>query len=251
MTTINKRAVAAAFGRAASGYHQHDTLQRRSATALLSALPVRTFSQVLDAGCGPGGMSLFWRSTGSRVTAVDLSGPMLAEACRQNVAHHYLEADIEALPLEDGGYDLVWSNLAVQWCQSLSGSICELYRMLRPGGILAFSTLAAGSLPELRQAWQTVDDGAHANRFLSSSDIARALKGYRCQQQLHSLTVTFDDALSAMRSLKGIGATHLHEGRASQTLTRGRLRQLQQAWPKQQGLCPLTYSVFTGVVYRD
>ena len=32
MVTVNKQAVAAAFGRAASGYTQHDELQRRSAT---------------------------------------------------------------------------------------------------------------------------------------------------------------------------------------------------------------------------
>ncbi len=31
MATVNKQAVAAAFGRAASGYTQHDELQRRCA----------------------------------------------------------------------------------------------------------------------------------------------------------------------------------------------------------------------------
>jgi malonyl-CoA O-methyltransferase len=54
-----------------------------------------------------------------------------------------------------------------------------------------------------------------------------------------------------MRSLKGIGATHLHQGRASAPLGRGKLRELQLAWPQQQGICPLTYSLFTGVIERD
>lgn len=38
MATVNKQAVAAAFGRAASGYTQHDELQRRCADLLLRQL---------------------------------------------------------------------------------------------------------------------------------------------------------------------------------------------------------------------
>ncbi len=41
MVTVNKQAVAAAFGRAASGYTQHDELQRRSADLLLRQLARR------------------------------------------------------------------------------------------------------------------------------------------------------------------------------------------------------------------
>jgi malonyl-CoA O-methyltransferase len=251
MPPVNKPAIAAAFGRAASQYQQHDELQRQSAAALLAQLPPRAFAQVLDAGCGPGSMSRFWSGTGSNVTALDLSSPMLEEALRQNSAQHYVQADIEAMPLTDGQYDLAWSNLAVQWCESLTSALSELYRVVRPGGCVAFSTLVADSLPELNQAWQAIDCQPHANRFLTENAILAALTGYRCQHHIHTLSVTFDDALSAMRSLKGIGATHLHEGRAAQTLTRHHLQQLQLAWPQQQGRCALTYHIFTGVIDRD
>jgi malonyl-CoA O-methyltransferase len=90
---------------------------------------------------------------------------MLAEAQRHDVAHHYLLADIEAIPQAAATFDLAWSNLAVQWCSDLRGALSELYRVVRPGGTVAFSTLAQGSMPELRQAWRTVDDREHANRF--------------------------------------------------------------------------------------
>lgn len=251
MPPVNKPAIAAAFGRAASQYQQHDELQRQSATALLAMLPHQSFARVLDAGCGPGGMSRFWSGAGSHVTALDLSSPMLEHALAQQSAQHYVQADIEAMPLADGQYDLAWSNLAVQWCESLATALSELTRVVRPGGCVAFSTLAAGSLPELNQAWQAVDRQPHANRFLHEDAILTALNGYRCRHHLHTLSVTFEDALSAMRSLKGIGATHLHEGRAAQTLTRSHVQQLQLAWPQQQGRCALTYRIFTGVIERD
>ncbi|ELZ9653588.1 TPA: methyltransferase domain-containing protein, partial [Klebsiella pneumoniae] len=166
MATVNKQAVAAAFGRAASGYTQHDELQRRCADLLLRQLARRDFAQVLDAGCGPGSMSRYWREAGSVVTALDLSAGMLAQAQRNDAAQHYLLGDIEALPLPDACVDLAWSNLAVQWCDDLRAAIGELYRVARPGGRVAFSTLLADSLPELNQAWQAIDDRPHANRFL-------------------------------------------------------------------------------------
>ena len=77
MSLVNKQAVAAAFGRAAQSYSQHDELQRLSARGLLAALGDGRFAQVLDAGCGPGGNSRYWRATGSHVTALDLSAQML------------------------------------------------------------------------------------------------------------------------------------------------------------------------------
>ena len=49
MATVNKQAVAAAFGRAAGGYSQHDELQRRSAELLLRQLARRDFPR--GAGC--------------------------------------------------------------------------------------------------------------------------------------------------------------------------------------------------------
>lgn len=251
MATVNKQAVAAAFGRAAGGYSQHDELQRRSAELLLRQLARRDFPRVLDAGCGPGGMSRRWREAGSVVTALDLSPGMLAEAQRNDAAQYYLLGDIEALPLPDACVDLAWSNLAVQWCDDLRAALGELYRVVRPGGRVAFSTLLADSLPELNQAWQAIDDRPHANRFLSEAAVRTALSGLRASGEVHQISLPFADALSAMRSLKGIGATHLHQGRASAPLGRGKLRELQLAWPQRQGVCPLTYSLFTGVIERD
>jgi len=54
-----------------------------------------------------------------------------------------------------------------------------------------------------------------------------------------------------MHSLKGIGATHLHAGRADKPLTRGQLQQLAQAWPQQAGKFPLSYQLFHGIIERD
>ena len=159
--------------------------------------------------------------------------------------------DIESLPLATATFDLAWSNLAVQWCGNLSTALRELYRVVRPKGVVAFTTLVQGSLPELHQAWQAVDERPHANRFLPPDEIEQSLNAVHYQHYIQPITLRFDDALSAMRSLKGIGATHLHEGRDPRILTRSQLQRLQLAWPQQQGRYPLTYHLFLGVIARE
>ena len=99
MATVNKQAIAAAFGRAAAHYEQHADLQRQSADVLLAMLPQRKYTHVLDAGCGPGWMSRHWRERHAQVTALDLSPPMLVQARQKDAADHYLAGDIESLPL--------------------------------------------------------------------------------------------------------------------------------------------------------
>lgn len=154
---VNKQAVAAAFGRAAQSYARHDELQRLSADCLLAQLGDINPARVIDAGCGPGAMSRYWRAQGCDVTALDLSPAMLAEARQQQSAARYVAGDIEALPLADATFSLAWSNLAVQWCDDLRQAVGELHRVTEPGGHIAFTTLADGSLPELNQAWRALD----------------------------------------------------------------------------------------------
>ncbi|MEH3414366.1 malonyl-ACP O-methyltransferase BioC [Phytobacter diazotrophicus] len=250
MTRVDKQAIAETFGRAAHRYDQHNGLQQQSAELLLSRLPSAPVEQVLDAGCGPGLLSRYWREQGARVTALDISAPMLEEARRRQAAERYVLADIEAMPFARAEFCLAWSNLAVQWCDDVRQALAELYRVVRPGGHIAFTTLVSGSLPELNEAWRAIDDQPHANRFLAATQLHDALSGWRYQAGIEPITLHFAGALEAMRSLKGVGATHLHAGRR-QGLTRGGLQRLQLAWPQQQGAFPLTYQLFWGVITRD
>ncbi len=101
------------------------------------------------------------------------------------------------------------------------------------------------------QAWQAIDDRPHANRFLSEAAVRAALSGLRATGEVHQISLAVRRCAEAMRSLKGIGATHLHRAGPSPRLAAAKLRELQLAWPQRQGICPLTYSLFTGVIERD
>lgn len=250
MQPVNKQAVAQAFSRAATHYNQHADLQRRSGAALLALAPHRPGAQLLDAGCGTGWFSQFWRQRGHQVTALDLSAAMLQQARQQQAADRYLLGDIDALPIASDSMDLVWSNLAVQWSSNLRAALRQFVRVTRPGGAVLFSTLTAGSLQELHDAWRYLDTHPHANRFLTAAQIRAACGDLNVRLQQQTITLYFPDALSAMRSLKGIGATHLHQGRDNTMLTRQRLAQLEQHWARDAQGCRLSYQLMYGVIYK-
>ncbi|MCL2895003.1 malonyl-ACP O-methyltransferase BioC [Brenneria tiliae] len=249
--THDKPAIARAFGRAADSYDRHAALQRASGARLLEMVASHRGSQVLDAGCGTGHFSRRWRQLDKTVTALDLSSEMLAYAGEQRAAHRYVLGDIENLPLADGSVDISYSNLAVQWCDDLPRALAELYRVTRPGGAIAFSTLADGSLSELAQAWRRVDGSRRVNRFLSVPAIRAACRPYRHQLHQEWVTHCFPDVLALLKSLKGIGATWLHQGRAPGLLSRGRLDALASGYPRRQEGYPLSYQLIYGVIYRD
>jgi len=251
MPGIDKTAVAAAFGRAARHYDQYAELQRHSGDALFARLSQRRASRVLDAGCGTGWYSRVWQARGSQVWALDLCPEMLAIGRQTAAASRYIQADIESIPLANGSVDLAWSNLAVQWCSDIQRALAELYRVTKPGGCIAFTTLAEGSLHELHTAWQGVDKRQVINTFLSEDKIAEGCKSWRTRLQSQTITQLFPDVLSAMRSLKGVGATHLHQGRHSGLTTRRHIQQLSQAWPQQAGQYPLSWQIVSGVIERD
>lgn len=252
MTTEShdKQAIARAFGRAAGSYDRFAALQRASGARLLNMIASHPGSQVLDAGCGTGYFSRRWQQRGKRVTALDLSAGMLAQAAERQSAARYLLGDIENLPLATGSVDISYSNLAVQWCDDLPAALAELHRVTRAGGAIAFSTLANGSLTELAQAWRRLDGSRRVNRFLPVDAIDAACRPYRYQLHQERVICNFPDVLSVLKSLKGIGATWQHQDRAAGLLSRARLAALASAYPQQDGY-PLSYQLVYGVIYRD
>ena len=247
---VNKEAVARAFGRAAGHYEQHAELQRRCGDTLLALAPLLADGDLLDAGCGTGWYSRFWQQRGQRVVALDLSPQMLRQARSLDAASGYLAGDIDALPLASQSVDCVWSNLAVQWSSDLRTALQQFARVLRPDGVMLFSTLLAGSLQEVHDAWRPLGAGEHANRFLTEEQVRAAGAGLNLRFIRQTQVMHFPSALSAMRSLKGIGATHLHQGRDGAALTRQRLAQLEAQWPRDAQGCRLTYQLLFGVTQR-
>ncbi len=100
--------------------------------------------QVLDAGCGEGYNSRILARRGARVSGVDISERMIAlataEEVRESLGIRYARASYADLSIFAGAsFDAVVSFMALMDGPRFDLAMREAFRVLRPGGMLAFS----------------------------------------------------------------------------------------------------------------
>jgi len=254
---IDKARVRASFDRAASTYDAAAILQKNVHEEMLSRLDMMKTSpkRILDAGCGTGYGSLILqrRFPSAQIISLDLALGMLYKTYARRPWYTRLFgkkrlicADIEQLPIADASIDLVWSNLALQWCNNLDQVLNEMRRILTPNGLLMFSTFGPDTLKELRVA--SSDDRTHVSRFVDMHDIGDALTraGFQAPVlDVERYTLTYDTVKAMMQDLKAIGAHNATHGRARGLLGKGFFNTLCQKYEsfRHHGKLPATYEV--------
>lgn len=102
---------------------------------------------VLDIGCGTGILSLLALERGSaNVVCSDLSGYMLGQ-CRKKADAlgygpdriNFRQLDAESLPFESNSFDAVISGMVLGFMPNQQSAICEMVRVLKPGGVVAIA----------------------------------------------------------------------------------------------------------------
>ncbi len=232
---------------------------------LLRAVP----SRVLDVGSGTGNGArlLRRRYPGAVVVEADFSLRMLERSVRHTgwwrrgigrmtgVWEPRVCADIERLPFADASFDMVWSNLVLQWLALPQAAFAELYRVLRPGGVCLFSTLGPDTLKELRSAYSQADSYAHVHRFIDLHDYGDMLVHARFADpvmDMEYLTLTYPDVRALLRELKAAGAGNADPGRRPGLSANAAVLRLEAAYGAYQrdGRVPATFEVIYGHAWR-
>ncbi|MCB5186310.1 malonyl-ACP O-methyltransferase BioC [Methylobacillus gramineus] len=265
---IDKARVRASFHRAADSYDASAILQQEIRDRMFERLDLIKLkpATILDAGCGTGHASLALgkRFSGSQVLSLDIALGMLQKTLAQQPLFKRILglnraaaicADIEQLPLANASVDLVWSNVAIQWCNDLDQAFGEMHRVLRPEGLVMFSTFGPDTLKELRAASSTDPAHVHVSRFIDMHDIGDALvrAGFSAPVlDVERFVLTYDDVMSVMRDLKAIGAHNAAAGRPRGLLGRGFLQKLTAAYEqfRSEGKLPATYEVVYGHAWK-
>ena len=174
---------------------------------------------------------------------------MLALARQRSVAG--VCGDLESLPFAADSVDLAWSSLALQWCEPLP-AFAELYRVLAPGGAIAFSTLAPGTLPEIDHAFAGIDHHRRVLPFVPLGQLENALQtaGFDHIRLREEVWVTRHTDLSALlATIRGIGANQIGGERRRGLLGKAAWKTAQarfDALRDDNGLLPTTYRVIFG-----
>ena len=253
----NQTMIAESFGSASKSYDVSARLQRFSGKHLMPWLPNRNDLTVLDLGSGTGFFTDLLATGYNQVIGLDLSKEMLkfAQGCR-NKDIFWLEADAHNIPLKDESIDFIYSNLVIQWCEPLDVAVKEMLRVLKPGGLIIFTTLVDGTLHELKSSWKQVDDDQHVIDFKTEKELgeyfntdASSVLEHKCQD----IILEYQNVIHLARELKGLGANHLPKKKNRGLSGKDKwfaMTEHYQGFLESSCIYPATYRLYSGLVVK-
>jgi malonyl-CoA O-methyltransferase len=223
-----------AFERAAPSYLAAARLDREIGARMLERLELVRLAPgvVVDAGAGPAPQAegLRRRYPDAFHVALDWSSAMLRE---RSVGSGWLGrilgmrgpaavcADLRRMPLAAGSCGLAWSNMALHWVSDPLAAFAEFGRVLRPDGLLMFSTLGPDTLKELRGACEAAGMARNVHRFHDMHDLGDMLTGSGFGapvMDMEVITLTYASVAALVADLRATGQNSSAAGRC-RTLT--------------------------------
>jgi len=143
------------------GYYDESVVNRLIEMDLL-----KSDMTVLDLGAGDGYLSRAAAGYARKVIAVDISGEMLRElrkkADMEGIPNiETVESDGCGMPLEDSCIDVVCSNMFLHHIEDPERAVKEMYRVLKPDGVVFLADLKEHSDREFKDkmhdVWQGFD----------------------------------------------------------------------------------------------
>ena len=112
----------------------------------------------LDVGCGEGRFCRMLRARGLDTIGIDPTEEMIAQARKRDPKGDYRIGRGEALNFPDGAFDLIVSYLTLVDIPDIGRAICEMARVLRPGGRLLIANLTSFNTAGMPSGWTRVGD---------------------------------------------------------------------------------------------
>ncbi len=112
---------------------------------LVRLVNVKPVDSVLDVACGFGNTAITARRTGAKVTGIDITPELLAQAKEEESVSKvggidWREGNVESLPFENESFDIVLSTFGHMFASNQKATANEMQRVLKKDGRIGFAT---------------------------------------------------------------------------------------------------------------
>lgn len=249
---LDKAVIIRNFSKSAYRYDEYASIQRLAANRLIEEIPENNFKQILEIGCGTGIYTqlLKTRFGSSRIRAVDISERMIRVA-REKIRAENVEfeiGDAEEIALEEG-YDLITSNSAIQWFESIESALRRYLSVLNKGAWFVFSSFGPLTFTELAAALKDIrtdrDLFVASRNFLDKVELRRLLSKF-----LNKVSVKEIITQEEYPSLKDLLENIKHTGsrgcitRCDYIWSQRLFKAVEDAYINNNGRITATYQIF-------
>ena len=242
-----------AFDTAARKYDEAAVLQRHVGDELIERCLENKGSGglTLDLGCGTGYLSRKLRLAAPEMQIIGLDCAFSMAYASQSHTAFSLCADAHLLPFEKNSFDLILSNMAIQWCD-FNQVLREVYRVLAPGGRWFFSSVGPDTLLELRSAWAVVDNKPHVHEFADLHHLGDSMLklGFKDPVlDIDRINMTYESVKTLLSDLRTLGVVNAHMDRQRGLTGPGQIKAMMNAYENFRGednLLPSTWEIIYG-----
>jgi malonyl-CoA O-methyltransferase len=208
-----KNKIQQAFDRAADSYDDHSHVQQQVGMKLIQLIKLAqpNAESLLDLGCGTGitTQALAAQYQYRDFQAIDIAPSLLKKAYERlhEKKIKINEMNFDRLSNDYSSFDIIYSNMALQWSINLSILLQNLRSLLHEKAHLAFSIPLAGTFMEL-------EPHCALNPFYEMEAISDFLIQHQYEiikQEKENIILEFNHPLTALKSIKQIGANHVHQ----------------------------------------
>jgi malonyl-CoA O-methyltransferase len=227
---LNSQDIKKRFDQAAHCYDAHSQIQQAVCRELIMKLKQQQtqFQIIIDIACGTGlsTWQLHEQLSYHQLHGLDISAHSLKRASARFNAlpHHFFNADFDNWQSPQMPYQLIFSNMGLQWSTHLGNTLQQLSDNLAPRGLLAFSLPVAGTFCELKPCHRNAQASLmHVKQLIQDTALKLLYSKQKCW------VAHYQDTLSALRAIKATGASALsHRQKHSGLKTRRTLQQFFQ-----------------------
>ena len=256
---FNTKLLRAGFNKTTATYKNHDVLFKEIGNRLLERLTLIKGDPkiILEIGVRDGECLTQLSNTykQAKIIATDIAENRLTSCKAKHLDNEnilFVQQSTDDFAIGANSVDMVFANLSVYWANNLSDLFKNLKIILKPNGILLFSSFGPDTLRELKQSWKSTSEDTHVMDFMDMHHIGDLLlkTGFSLPVvDIDRVTLSYKNCVDLLHDLKFSGEKNYLNARKKTLLSTTKFRNMCQHYQdnfSEDKKCLATFEVIYG-----